>query len=60
MGVVCYDAETCVGGVFFHDAPECHLRGGCHGVCFVEDDQFEGGEGGVGFAGDGGEDLFSA
>ncbi len=38
MGIVCDDAETRVGGIFFHYAAEGHLRGRGHGVGFVEDD----------------------
>lgn len=61
MGVVRDDAETCVSGVFFHYAAEGHLRRRGHGVGFVEDDQFEVGEGGVRRrGGGGGEDLFGA
>jgi len=55
------DAETRVGSVFLHYAPEGHLRGGGHGVGFVEDDEFEGGNRGGGGGGGGyGEDLLGA
>lgn len=39
--VVGDDAEAGIGCVFLHDAAEGHLRGGRHGVGFVEDDQLK-------------------
>ena len=61
MGIICDDAETCVGGVLFHYPAESHLRGRGHSVGFVENDEFEIGEGGMGRGvRGGGEDLFRA
>ena len=39
--VVCDDAEARVGRILFHDAAQRHLGRRCHGVSFVEDDEFE-------------------
>ena len=61
MRVVGNDAEAGVSGVFLHNASQSHLSGRCHGIRFVEDDEFEGPEGGcVACFGGGGEDLFRA
>lgn len=40
MCIIRDDAEAGVGGVLLHDAAERHLRGRCHGVRFVEDNEF--------------------
>lgn len=47
MSVICDDAESCIGCVFLHYSAKSHLGGRGHGVRFVEDDEFEGGDGGV-------------
>jgi len=62
VGIVCYDAEAGVCGVFFHDSTKSHLGCGSHGIGFVEDDEFECCKGGFGVRGlwEGGEDLFGA
>ena len=44
MCVVCNNAESSVGSVFFHYTAERHLGGGGHGVGFIENDKFEGAE----------------
>ena len=44
MGVVGDYAESSVGGILLHDPPQCHLCSGGHGIGFVEDDEFEGGD----------------
>lgn len=44
MRVVRNDAEPCVGGIFLHYASQRHLGGRSHGVGFVEDNEFEGGD----------------
>ena len=46
VGVICDDAEPGVSRVFLHDSSECHLSYCCHGIGFVEDNEFEGAEGG--------------
>ena len=38
MCIIRYYAEAGVSGVFFHYAAKSHLRGGGHGVGFVEND----------------------
>lgn len=47
MGVIGYDAEAGVGCVLLHYPTKSHLGSRCHGVGFVEYDEFEGGHGGV-------------
>jgi len=47
VGVIRNDAEAGVGCVFLHNPAKSHLGGRSHGVGFVEDDEFEGGDGGV-------------
>ena len=62
MCVVCDDAEASVCSVFFHYPAQSHLRGRSHGIGLIENDEFEGAEGGgccLGYrCGCTGEDLF--
>jgi hypothetical protein len=44
--IVCDDAEPSICGVLFHYPAKSHLRSRGHGVSFVENDEFEGAEGG--------------
>lgn len=61
MRVVGNDTESCVCSVLFHYAAKSHLCRGCHGVGFVEDDEFIACHGGCGIGfGERGEDLFCA
>lgn len=40
MCIIGDDAKAGVGGVLLHDAAECHLCGGSHGIRFVKDYEF--------------------
>ena len=62
MRVVGNDAESGISSILFHDAAEGHLCRGGHGIGFVEDNEFEGGDGicGCSRVGDCGEYLFCA
>lgn len=41
VGIVCDNAKPSVGSIFFHDSTKSHLRGSCHRIGFIQDDELE-------------------